>query len=220
MKRFLFSLVLVCAPCSWVEAETFNTPVSVSTNTVDFFPAANLIQGPGVGFDANEPHDKLLSGQSGNWVTNDPGGFPSDYIAAAGPPILVFDMGEDVWMDEVSVWGYAATNANGVSEFSLQFATEADGPSGFTAAAGPFYPTNDEFARQSFEFGATYKARYVQFVATDNFFVAPGTGAGGEIPGGDRVGLGEVSFRQAVPEPATGLLVLLGVLGLGARRRR
>ncbi len=29
----------------------------------------------------------------------------------------------------------------------------------------------------------------------DNYFEAPGDGSGGEIPGGDRVGLGEVAFE-------------------------
>jgi hypothetical protein len=61
-------------------------------------------------------------------------------------------------------------------------------------------------------------ARYVQFTATDNFFVAPGDGSGGETPGGDRVGLGEVAF-SVVPEPSSMVLILIA-MGLLALRRR
>ena len=45
--------------------------------------------------------------------------------------------------------------------------------------------------RQPFVFDEIVAARFVEFTARDNFFVAPGDG---ETPGGDRVGLGEIAF--------------------------
>jgi hypothetical protein len=201
--------------------------VTSSTSATDLWPASNLIQGPGVGFDAAEPHTQFGSGPTHRWVTDAPGGFPSDYIAVAGAPVITLDMGADVSLSEISVWGYTATNANGVSAFSLRFATSAGGiPSlGTSITYNPSFggppPTglpNDDINRMSFSFSQTVNARYVEFTATDNWFVAPGDGSGGEIPGGDRVGIGEIAFA-VIPEPSSALLGLLG-LALVRRRRR
>ena len=76
---------------------------------------SNLIQGPGTGFASAEPHDQLGGGASSLWVTSAPGGFPSDYLAVGGEAILMFDLGEDVALSEISVWGYSTSNANGLS---------------------------------------------------------------------------------------------------------
>lgn len=182
--------------------------VSSSTEASDLWAVSNLIQGPGVGFDAAEPHDKTLGAGEGNWVTADPGGFPSDYIEAAGAAILTFDLGSDLPLDEISVWGYSATNSNGVSEFSLKFSTDAEGAGGGSASAGPFATlgdladgTSDDTSRQSFGFDSI-TARYVELTASDNFFNNDGTDAAGTIPGGDRIGLGEVAFAIPVANAA------------------
>ena len=197
--------------------------VESSTAADDLWPASNLIQGPGVGFDANEPHDKTLGGADGNWVTAAPGGFPSDYIAVAGMPVISLDLGEDRVLSEISVWGYESTNSNGVSEFTLNFATDAEGAGGGSASAGPFATAgdlntgmNDSTTRQSFSFDAV-TARYVDVTVTDNFFNSDGTDAGGNIPGGDRAGLGEIAF--AIPEPNS-MLMLVPALALLFRFRR
>ncbi|MBN1853143.1 MAG: hypothetical protein JW829_10485, partial [Pirellulales bacterium] len=176
-------------------AANFYTISGVTTNTVNYFSELNLIQGPGVGFDANVPHDALSGANT--WVTNDPGGYPSDYIAVAGQPIIELDLGEDVNLEEISTWGYAASNTNGVSQFSLRFATEAEGPTGYGTSI-TFNPTysmiQDPVPRQSFIFGQSITARYVEFTALDNFYVAPGSS------GGDRVGLGEIAFATAAAD--------------------
>jgi hypothetical protein len=170
-----------------------------------------------VGFDANEPHDKTLGGAEGNWVTDAPGGFPADYIAVAGAPVITLDLGQDKSLSEISTWGYASTNANGVSEFRLRFSTDAEGTGGFgtSISFNPTYvTTNDDTTRQTYSFGESVLARYVELTASDNFFVPPGDGSGGETPGGDRVGLGEIAFP--VPEPTSVFLAIIGLIGLVA----
>ena len=219
----LMSAVLLACPAL---ADEFYPVSSVTSSTGgnDLWPASNLIQGPGVGFDAAEPHDKILGAADGNWVTADDAGFPADYIEAVGQPVLTFDLGSDVPLNEISAWGYAATNTNGVSEFSLKFSTEAEGAGNGAASAGPFTlagslvdGSNDDTSRQSFNFDPV-TARYVEFTALDNFFVAPGDGSAGGLPGGDRAGLGEVAF-QVVPEPSSVVLLLIGSLALIRRKR-
>ena len=187
--------------------------VQASSSTNDLWPASNLIQGPGVGFSEVQPHERTAGGPGGLWVTGAPGGFPSDYIVVAGTPILVFDLGENVPLCEISIWGYSSSNSNGLSEFSLRFASEADGPSGFGTSIdfNPSYggidsgalPNEDSISRFSFLFGQEVTARYVELTCLDNHFIAPGTGAGGEIPGGDRVGIGEVAFEITSCETPT-----------------
>ena len=182
--------------------------ISSSTEANDLWAVSNLIQGPGVGFDAAEPHDKLVGGADGNWVTADDAGFPADYIEAVGMPVLSIDLGEDRPLNEISVWGYASTNTNGVAEFSLKFSSEAEGAGAGSATAGPFLTAgdlttgdNNDTSRQSFSF-ADVTARYVEFTVLDNFFVAPGDGSTGGLPGGDRAGLGEIAFAVPVANAA------------------
>lgn len=196
--------------------------VSASTAATDLWPASNLIQGPGVGFAADAPHDKTSGAAEGNWVT-DACGFPCDYLGTFPPPVLTFDLGSDVLLTEISTWGYAATNSNGASEYSLRFATDAEGTAGFGTSISyspVFTATNDDVVRQSNAFSEAVTARYVEMTLTDNFFIAPGDGSGGELAGGDRIGLGEVAFA-VVPEPGSMTMIVLGSLALlGLRRRR
>ena len=131
MVRHLFVLALAALMTAPVLAVDFYpiSSITASTAASDLYPASNLIQGPGVGFDANAPNDKILGGAEGNWVT-DACGFPCDYIETTGQPTLLFDLGQDVALSEISIWGYSSSNANGVSDYSLRFATDADGAGG------------------------------------------------------------------------------------------
>lgn len=175
-------------------AASFYTISGVTSDTAgsDFFAASNLIEGAGVGFDAAAPHN-----QSGaTWVTNAPNGGAGDYFGPtpATGPRLVFDLGADTLLSEISIWGYADGNANGANQVSLQFATATDGTGGFGTSVTynpTFNPTQPTAPRQSFGFSELVYVRYVELTPEDNFF-------GINPPGGDRVGLGEVAFEKEV----------------------
>lgn len=197
--------------------------ITSSTSADDLFAAANLISGPGVGFDAAEPHNQIITGgEVSLWVTA-AYGFPRDYIELDGTPVLTLDLGDDVDLGSISTWGYSDGNANGVKEFKLRFATSAEGIAGL----GTSITYNPTFAMdfptapmQTNAFSEVVTARFVEFTATDNFFLAPGDGSTGGLPGGDRVGLGEIAFPVPVPEPsALALLSIVAAGGLVALRR-
>lgn len=222
MNRLFISCATLCVSALSAQAATFYTITDVATNMVDGNaggnPVTNIYQGAGVGFDAAEPHNAL----AGVWYTNDPGGFPSDYINVnAGPEYIWLDLGADTLLGEISYWGYSSGNANGMRNFNVSFATDAEGGAGglgdelygTSISANPaFAALQDPTPRQSFAFDPV-TARYVRVEATSTFFNQPGAGAGG-----DRLGIGEIAF--AIPEPSSGLLALLaGSMFLGRRRR-
>ena len=178
----------------------------------DAWPLAeeNLTQGPGIGFDESEPHDKIGGGADSDWVTLADAGYPADYVEEVGMPVIRLDLGKDVVLDEISTWGYSDTNTNGMREFSLQFATDADGPEGYGTSVdyNPSFIVEDFFdftaiERRSFEFDKPIVSRYVELTVLDNYFDDPGDGSGanGWGPGGDRVGIGEIAFRDSGLDP-------------------
>lgn len=190
---------LIVAAFSWfgmgsLWSDEFHPILSVSSSTqeTDFYPVSRLAQGPGVGFDAAEPHDGVSNNANFLWVT-DACGYPCDYFETFSAPVLTFDLGEDRPLHEISLWSY--TNDNSGKEFSLRFATESDGLSGFGTSItySPRFSagTVDPTPRRSYAFGRRFSARYVELTVLDNHFQGDGTA------GGDRVGLTEVAF--AVP---------------------
>ena len=217
MKKTPFILALLCGAASLASAATFHTPVSITaTNSVAYFAVANLHQGPGVGYSASAPHDGAIPGAL-TWVTDAPGGFPSDYIAQVGMPILVIDLGSDLFLTEISTWGYTTSNANGASAFNLRFATAAEGPGGFGTSIpnqGGFTALMSDVTRDSHTL-IPLTARWVEMTITDNYYSGGGFGP---PAGGDRVGLGEIAF-EAIPEPSTALLGGVALHGLLRRRR-
>ncbi len=173
------------------------TSITSSTAVDDLFPVINLISGPGVGFDAAAPHNQIItSGEASLWVTA-AYGFPRDYIEMDGTPVLTIDLGQDRPLNAISTWGYSDGNSNGVSEFALRFATSAEGIGGFGTSI-TYNPTfNMQVPTAPIQnniFSETVTARYIEFTATDNWFTPPGDGSTGGLPGGDRVGLGEIAF--------------------------
>lgn len=217
--RYALSMMLLAAGQQSYGAEfyTFDDPetaveIIYPGASGPYFAEANLVQGPGVGFEEDEPHLKILTGDAGNWVTTADCGFPADFVECVGEPIIMLDLGKDVLLDEISTWGYADSNANGMREFALRFATGAEGKSGFGTSikynpsflVEDFYDF-DEYERRSFPFSEMVTARFVEMTVTDNYYEDPGNGGGenGWPAGGDRVGIGEIAFRipTANPDP-------------------
>lgn len=185
-------------------ADTFYpiTGATSATDATDYFKVAGLIGGPGIGFNPEQPHEQRTGASL--WVTNAPNGSTGDYFNPLPDPApsLVIDLGQNVQLGQISVWGYSSGNANGASDFNLHFATAAEGVAGL----GTSIPYNPQFKaafgftdRQSFDLAQVVTARYVQIIPTDNYF---GTGAG---PGGDRVGFGEIAFEKIVTSPGKNL---------------
>lgn len=218
MKKTPFILALLCGAASLASAATFHTPVSVTaTNSTAYFAVANLHQGPGVGYSATSPHDGFINTPANTWVTDAPGGFPSDYLAIMPAPILVIDLGANFFLTEISTWGYTTSNANGASAFNLRFATGAEGTGGFGSSIpnqGGFTAAFSDVTRDSHTL-TPLTARFVEMTITDNYYSGGGLGP---PAGGDRVGLGEIAF-EAIPEPSTALLGGVALLGLIRRRR-
>ncbi|MFT5130072.1 MAG: hypothetical protein ACI8W8_003701, partial [Rhodothermales bacterium] len=188
-SRYAWAAALGMLLISSAFSATFYSPTSATVvQSSQYFAVNRLVQGPGAGFAAAAPHNA-----TGNtWVTNASGG---DYFTGPiGPtPILRFDLGSDVLLSEISTWGYANTNANGGKDFSLRFATAADGIAGFgtSIAYNPsFVAAFSATTRDRHDFSEFVTARYVEMTITDNY-------AGFGQPGGDRVGLGEVAFRSS-----------------------
>ena len=230
-------------------AQSYHPIVEVTSTTDerdgDLWPISNLIQGPGAGFEEAEPQNAAGLGPDELWVTNADAGFPADYVEEVEQPVIQFDLGEDRTLKEISVWAYSATNSNGTSQFSLRFATEAEGSDdGIFGAISygdsiTYNPTFDIFVDPSPQqyklFSEAVTARYVELTNLDNYFVSPGTSAGpepgqeidprllqglntgGYLPGGDRVGLGEVAFMDlpASFQPGDKIPRSIGGDGLG-----
>ena len=185
---------------STASALTFHPIIDIAApnmtdGNADGFPISNCIEGAGIGFDLLPPHDRLGS----VWYTDAPGGFPSDYILSnPGDEILLLDLGADTILHELSYWGYSDTNGNGMREFEVRFATEAEGgldglgdeSYGTSISLNPsFTALSGSTSRQSFPFGEAVTARYVEIKALSNYYDI--------IIGGDRLGIGEFSF--AIP---------------------
>ncbi len=199
MNLFRPSLLLISLSLG-LSATEFHpiSSISSSTSGTDLFSVNNLIQGPGSGYSATEPHNSIGGGSTSTWVTNAPNGGSGDYFANGVPdPVLIIDLGADRSLSEISTWGYANSNTNGGREFTLRFATSAEGTGGFSDSitySPSFQAAFSADTRDSNSFSQNVTARYVELTFTDNWR----NGQGG-TPGGDRVGLGEIAFEDTVP---------------------
>lgn len=205
VTSLFLSLALPAAQASPV---SFYAVSSITSNTSDFFPVSNLIQGAGVAFSATGAHNALAGDLT--WATIQPC-YPCDYFTTSQPvPVLTLDLGQDRLLSQISIWGYGQPNS--ASRFSLRFATSSEGTGGFgsSVAYNPvFLPAQQSLTLQDFSFAQNVTARYVKMTITDNFYSASNPNAGG-----DRVGLSEIAFGKPIPEP--GSLPLVGMALVGA----
>lgn len=126
------------------------------------YRAENLIQGPGLGFNDLTPHQKLLGGEAGDWVT-EPCDFGCDFVSRVGRPVIYLDLGKERSLSEISLWSYGVPNGDSVKDFSLRFASSADGPRGFGSSIR-YTPTFQSLSiepskRQSLPLARTVQAR-------------------------------------------------------------
>lgn len=190
-------LTLLAIPLPGVEFHPISS-ITSSTSGTDLYPVGNLIQGAGSGFTATSPHGAIGGGSTHTWVTNAPNGGSGDYFSNGVPnPVLIIDLGTNRNLSEISTWGYANSNTNGGKDFNLRFATSIEGSRNFGSSI-TYQPTFQAAfsadARTSHSFSETVVARFVELTFTDNWKFQQGG-----MAGGDRVGLGEIAFENAIP---------------------
>jgi hypothetical protein len=160
-------------------------------------------------------HAAVSFGAPGNvWATDDPAPGGGDYFADNGGAVLSFEILFDqtyVVTDLVS-WGYHfnSLNANDIAAVTLDYGV-GDFTGGSTSVAIALGAAPGVSVTSSV--GSSFVADRLKLTVTDNQF--------GVIPnGGDRVGIAELRFIGAVPEPSTAALLGLGSLALVMGRRK
>ena len=213
---YKFNLVVLCLCISFSHAVIFHNIASVTTSTSgDTFSVDLLIQGEGVGFDTASL-EALGAANTHTWVTDDSD--DDDYFDNGSPVVLTFDLGLDIAINEISTWSYSSVGGNrnnSVKDFSLQFATNAEGNAAFGTSIGynpNFVANQDADLRHGHSFSEEVTARYVRMTITDNYYTSGGVG-------GDRVGLYEVAFG-VIPEPSSAMLLGLALAGISLRRKK
>lgn len=182
------------------------TPVSVTaSNTFPLwgeYNPENLIDGSGM---TGGLHDANYGNM---WMTD----------LGVDAATLTFDLGQLYDLGGMTVWnynfgdpGYFTTLDRGAKAFSLAIST--DGISFSDVLAGTFAKgTGQALAGESFDVAGA--ARYVRLSLSGNHQQWP------ETYGYAPVGLSEVRFSSAVPEPATWAMMIMGFGLAGAALRR
>lgn len=182
INKLKLALVALCMVCftSVANADLINAGGDVSSNVINFFAISNASDG----------------NTTSSWVTDDPAPAGSGYFVdkPLPTPTLILDLQSDQDIRGAAFWAYAtnvAANRNSVSEFSLRFATDAEGTANFgnSITYNPtFNPAHiSQSIQQNYFFGQDISARYVEMTLTDNHY-------DGINPGGDRVGFSDLQF--------------------------
>lgn len=181
----------------------------------EFFSAQNLVNGSGLSDFATIDNLPSLthagSGAANAWVTD--AFFPDYYTGGGAVPVMTFELDAEYDLTDLVAWNYSVPG-NAARDVLLEFFTD-DGTTFIDAVmveipqlAGPGHVI---------DLGGSFDADTVRVSFLTNWV---GFGAGG-----DRVGLAELRFigeaaGAGVPEPTTGMLLMLGAAGLAMRRKR
>lgn len=174
--------------------------------------SASLIMASGTDVtDGGYPLSNLYDGTSNAWCTIGSG---SDYFEKGYSPVIELKMPEESLYDSFSIWGYGS-QGNQMTNFIL----ELKNSDGELVYAEEFITDQSLKANQyaTFSLGKDYQFDTAILTVLDNAYRWYGTS------GGDRVGFAEIAFYQnpnAIPEPATWALLLLGFGGLMVWRKR
>ncbi|MEM7541609.1 MAG: PEP-CTERM sorting domain-containing protein [Pseudomonadota bacterium] len=195
------------------------TPDSVTSDGNTVTTADNLINGSGLsgaGSILSQTHsDTFGSGGGTNWKGSASNAFPL-------PVTLTFAFSNTSLLDQIHLWNYSDPFgfrvARDVTRFNLALSADGVNYTEVLSNANLSASGVNAEAAQTFSFAATSAvSAQLTVVAQQNF---SGFQIGGG-PSGFEVGLGEVRFGgMAVPEPATAALLLSGVVGVAAGRRR
>lgn len=151
------------------------------------------------------------TGSGDVWYTNGSG---EDYLNMGYSTVIQFNMPEESLYDSFSVWGYGS-QGNQLTNFIMEL-KDSDGQ---LVYAEEFIMDQSNNANQfaTFSLGKDYKFSTATLTVLDNAYRWYGNS------GGDRVGFAEIAFYQnpnAIPEPSTWALLLLGFGGLMVWRKK
>ncbi|CAN5435350.1 hypothetical protein BH23VER1_BH23VER1_10060 [soil metagenome] len=205
-------------------AQVLITPTSL-TNTsgvTEFFPAANIINDSGLSAPATiltyQTVTHAAASDTTAWTTNNPNG-AGDYFLESNPgtpAIFTLTLDATYVLTDLVFWGYHFGSPNGNEARAFDVAFSSDGGATFPTSTSVSQPLSTYAAADAvtLAFVGSFQADTVRIDITDNHF-------GGDAPGGDRIGLGELKFvGTVIPEPAAALLGALGLCGLLLRRSR
>lgn len=135
-----------------------------------------------------------------------------DWFSAAGDtaPTVVYDLGSAMTIDRFALWNEESA---GIGVFDLSVSLDNVAFTSVLTGVTPFdNPGGSDYPAEVFALGN----QFARFIKLDISGCPQPLGVGG-----DSCGIGEVAFsRREVAEPATLTLFGLGLLGLGAARRR
>jgi len=188
-----------------VSAAVIRGAVSATTDMGESFPLVHAINQTGLSagyvsgvtdFDTYVPattHD------------SQPG---TDWTATSNTGAAVFDLGSLYRVNAAALWNFGGTGGNisfGIDDLTLEYSIDNvlfNSIGAFSLTQGV---TGVVTPADVLSFGAI-DARYIRMNVLTNF--------------GNGSALGEIAFRQAVPEPGTLAILGLGLVGLAATHRR